>query len=1031
MPSNYEKFLIFADRKPATMRLVLSLFFLGCIGPLFAQGGYFQQDVHYEIDVTLDDEQQKLRGKWAMSYTNNSPDTLHELYIHIWPNAYKHRQTALNQQFLRQGNTSLYFAEEDELGYIDSLHFYFDDHASPSSHLFIKLQKTEHEDVVRIMLPAPLEPGQSTTAYTEFVVQLPASFSRLGYIDQSYQLTQWYPKVAVYDRNGWHPMPYLDNGEFYSEFGTYDVRITLPDNYWVAATGELQTAAEVEHLRRKAVADAAMEYTSDTPAVYETPEFPPSSSSLKTLHFHAEQVHDFAWFADKRYLVRTDTLKLPSGKVIDAWAFFTQEDAQYWEEALLYIERATRYYSERVGEYPYPHVTAAQSMESAGGGMEYPMITLIGEVYSGFDLDEVITHEVGHNWFYGILGSNERDFPWMDEGVNSLIERAYLTEHYDYRYELDDWLQGRSLADLNELTYRSLAKRRLDQAPNTTSGEMWEPNYWLLAYDKPAAAFRQLEEYIGRDELDRAMQTYFQQWAFKHPQPYDMQLVFEQELEQDLSWLFEGFLASNDHQDYAIASVKTIGDSVRIELLNNGNVAAPVPVVVYQDERPVWEQWIAGSSDRTTILLPKMAFDRIQLDPDHLTLEVDRSNNQWNKSLLPKVERPEFRLLTGVRNDDRTSIFLSPLPLYNEYDGFAAGLGITNRGTLPQSLEWLLLPAYGFRSQSLVGGAGLRYRWWPKDQWWREARLQVDLRKASYRYYEPEELPLFYHRFSPSVQLFLQEHPMDQRTRRFQFRSIWSDRQRLSFSVDGDFEGTTSSSDWLHELSYLQCKRDVLSPYQFAIRLEQYSYRDVFDRAQDHLKLQAEANGRLLYQEGRSFHWRAFAGVFLHNSLGEGSFLGRTAFSLFDRGPNDYRFDDLYIGRSEQSGFLSRQVAMRDGAFRAPIQSSFPYGLSNSWAAAVNLSLDLPFTPAWLPLKPYVDAGLYERTFDVRETRFAWTGGLALEWLDGKIGLYLPLVGAEELMDFLAQNGGAGERIGFRISLQGLSPWNWMDSLLQ
>ena len=164
----------------------------------------------------------------------------------------------------------------------------------------------------------------------------------------------------------------------------------------------------------------------------------------KTLYFRADQVHDFAWFADKRFRVCTDTLQLPSGRVIDTWAFFTDEDGQHWQSALSYIKAATRYYSDRVGEYPYPQVTAVQSTGSAGGGMEYPMITLIGEVYSGYDLDEVITHEVGHNWFYSVLANNERDHAWMDEGLNSLFERAYLSERYDYPYELPGWLQGRA-----------------------------------------------------------------------------------------------------------------------------------------------------------------------------------------------------------------------------------------------------------------------------------------------------------------------------------------------------------------------------------------------------------------------------------------------------------------------------------------------------------------------------------------------------------------------------------------------------------
>ena len=253
------------------LTLVLGLL-LFC--PSAAQKVYFQQEADYDIRVTLDDVWHQLHGEWELIYTNHSPDTLHSIFIHLWPNAYSSRSTAFARQQLRQHQHEFYFAHESHLGRIDSLAFRYDSEARSLQLNDLPVRETADPDVVEIPLDHPLLPDTRITLRTSFSVQLPESFSRLGHVGQSYQVTQWYPKVAVYDSDGWHLLPYLDNGEFYSDFGTYNVRITLPDNYLVAATGVLQTAEEVERLRRQAVSDGQRQYHRDSSVVWEEPPFP-------------------------------------------------------------------------------------------------------------------------------------------------------------------------------------------------------------------------------------------------------------------------------------------------------------------------------------------------------------------------------------------------------------------------------------------------------------------------------------------------------------------------------------------------------------------------------------------------------------------------------------------------------------------------------------------------------------------------------------------------------------------------------------
>ena len=496
------------------MRLLLLLFIAF---PLAGQTGYFQQAVDYALDVRLDDEAHTVTGTARITYTNNAPHALDSLVFHCWPRAFSSDESAFARQQLRNGSTRFHFAPREARGTMDSLDFRVD--GKPVAIDFNR----DSPDIGVLRLTTPVAAGQTVTIETPFRVRVPESFSRLGHVGQSYQITQWYPKPAVYDREGWHAMPYLDQGEFYSEFGDFDVRITLPANYVVGATGELQEASEKQWMLDKAASTrkSLTNYEQNVNYGYVDELFPASASTTKTLSYRAENVHDFAWFADKRFLVLHDTLNLRSvAKEIDVWALFTQTESALWKDATEYLKRATRFYSEHVGPYPYPQVTGVQSALSAGAGMEYPMITVIGLSGSAYALDEVLAHEIGHNWFYGMLGSNERDHPWMDEGLNSYYESRYTRAFYPERDGRIQLIPGREV-DADRVAYRYLARLGRDQAPDTPSDSLEQYNYWMGAYSKPELVLTAVEERVGIAALDRAFQDYFERWRFRHPAPGD------------------------------------------------------------------------------------------------------------------------------------------------------------------------------------------------------------------------------------------------------------------------------------------------------------------------------------------------------------------------------------------------------------------------------------------------------------------------------------------------------------------------------
>ena len=449
-----------------------------------------------------------------LEYINNSPDTLNFIWFHLWPNAYKNDKTAFSDQLLENRNTKFYFSDKDQRGYINRLDFKVNDATA-------ELQDhPEYIDIVKLILPTPLAPGQKCIITTPFHEKLPFNFSRGGHDGQSYQITQWYPKPAVYDSKGWHPIPYLDQGEYYSEFGSFDVRITVPKNYVVAATGELQDEKEKEWLlSRKNYSWKLLKEKIKTKfggiknIIH---EFPPSDKQTKTIQYKQNNVHDFAWFADKRFIVDYDTCKLASGKVIDIFTYYTPQHKNLWQNSLKFCKDAVRYYSSRIGEYPFNIVQAVQGPESFGGGMEYPTITVISPTSSLQELDITIAHEIGHNWFYGSLATNERDHPWMDEGINTYYEHGYAAMKYK------DYIPQ------EKILFETFAKEKIDQPIETTSEKFNVMNYDLVAYFKTSEWMRFMESQLGSEAFNKAMQEYYRQWQFKHPQPEDFKKVIEE-----------------------------------------------------------------------------------------------------------------------------------------------------------------------------------------------------------------------------------------------------------------------------------------------------------------------------------------------------------------------------------------------------------------------------------------------------------------------------------------------------------------------
>lgn len=512
--------------------IVLS--FLAC-SFAFSQEAYWQQELRYDIQATLNDNEHSITGFETIVYKNNSPVSLEYIWFHIWPNAYRNDSTTLMQQIKNDRERSKKAAQFGT-GSIEGLDFKINDQpASTEAH-----PNPQYIDIIKLVLNAPLAPGDSITISTPFKVLLPPYFSRSGHADGEYMACQWYPKPAVFDKQGWHAFPYLDMGEFYSEYGDFQVRITVPSGYVVGATGTLLTKAESEAYKQIGARNAARR--KGKPALYK----PLSDAPTKTLLYKARQVPDFAWFADKHFVIQYDTVKLRSGRSVDAFSYYHNTKKTIWNNSIDYVKDGVRCYSSWIGEYDYPVVQVVEGpANNSSGGMEYPMITLITSPDARNEsLDAIIVHEVGHNWFMSMLGSNERDHAWMDEGLNTYYQFRYEAEKYRSNSIFGDAipkeLKKMSGEEFMSIIYRVISDNfEMTSVMDTPSDQFADSDdYSLTSYIKTALWMYILESSVGRAGTDKAVQQYFAQWKHKHPQPEDMQAAFEKALGKELELYF-------------------------------------------------------------------------------------------------------------------------------------------------------------------------------------------------------------------------------------------------------------------------------------------------------------------------------------------------------------------------------------------------------------------------------------------------------------------------------------------------------------
>lgn len=914
-------------------------------GSLFAQSNLnqapWQQRVDYKINVSLNDSAHVLSGNETITYHNNSPVALTEIFIHLWPNAYINNETPFAKQHLENGKTDFFFAKEEDRGKIDSLSFKVDGEKVKAELV------TGSYEICRIVLNRPLGSLSKINITTSFRVQIPKVFSRLGHEGQLYCITQWYPKPAVFDVNGWNTMPYLDQGEFYSEFGKFDVTIKVPKDYVLAATGNIQQPDEVAWW---------MEKTTNAKAPH------PSTNEFKTLRFIQDSVHDFAWFASKDFSVAKGSVTLKSGRKVNTWLFAKSKDSKPLS-GVNYINDAVTFYSDKVGEYPYAHATVVVTPLEAGGGMEYPTITNVGTADR-----QVIVHEVGHNWFYGILGTNERAYPWMDESINNYYEsRSNYQSKLVKHKSLGMMLKSRNINLSNiagssfgmiELQYLFSARNNTDQNSFLRSEEYLGLNYGTIIYGKASLAFHQLQRYLGDDVFDDMMRGYYQKWKFKHPLPNDFKQHAEQFTGKNLDWFFVDLMSTNIKPDYKIARVKRVADSLQITLKNKGGALAPIAVQAVANDSILAEKWVEPFAKKASITLATKGADRVTLDGREESIDAYRQNNYSDVSGLFKKARPvAFSLFVNTENPEKQQVFFSPIMGANMYNKYMLGLAFYNSLLPRKKTEYVLAPMYAFGTKDLTGYFSIQRRIFGYG-FIREMQIGVDIARFGTKMEKEglidsagvKKIPgtvntiCSYEKIAPRIKfLFQKGNPRTDADKDLTIRLVMINEQPVASGMFASFKDRNSFID----VKYSHTQDRKINPYSFTLNYQVGNAQSTFQ------KINAEFATFIDYGERKKgLHARAFAGMFLQKPT-EGRDYRAFYRVTQNNGYFDYLYDESQFGRGEddfgQATIFTQQLMPFGSNFRT---MSLGVGETDSWMAAANFTSTIPGV---LPIRVFVD----------------------------------------------------------------------------
>ncbi|HUB61798.1 MAG TPA: M1 family metallopeptidase [Puia sp.] len=590
---------------------------------------YWQNRADYVIRATLNEPDTTIEGEVTINYTNNSPDKLDFLWLQLDQNLFRPDS--------RGAATTPVTGDRFDVKGFSKGGYHIESVAVTYGEKTYPVAPVITDSRMQVRLETPLKPdGGKIRVRVKYSFAIPVyGADRMGRLSTKngvvYELAQWYPRMCVYDDiDSWNTLPYMGLGEFYCEYGNFDYYLTTPAGMTVVASGDLQNPQDV--LTAREIGRLAKARMSDSTVMIVKPDevgqasTRPKTTGMLTWHFRMDNTRDVSWAASRAFIWDAARVRLPSGRPAIAQSAYPVESAgpDRYGRSTEYLKRSIEIYSNLYFEYPW---NSAVSVAGVALGMEYPGIIFCQSNLRKGGLWGDITHEIGHNWFPMVVGSNERRFMWMDEGFNTFINEFSTREFNHGEYYRNP---------RPEFMYRSFER---DKDPLMTPPEAMSLRGYGAYYTKTAAGLNLLRDVVvDSGRFDYAFRLYINRWAFKHPQPDDFFRTMNSVMGEDLDWFWKEWFFTNDKLDQAVAAVKYVdGDSTKGALITIDNLdKMAMPVIVKITDASGGSQvvrlpvdiWERGGS--WTFKYPSTTnLKSVELDPEHVLPDANRENNVW------------------------------------------------------------------------------------------------------------------------------------------------------------------------------------------------------------------------------------------------------------------------------------------------------------------------------------------------------------------------------------------------------------------
>ncbi len=880
------------------------------------------------INAQLDPQKKILTIEQEITYTNTSNDTLSKIFFHDWAHSFSNKNTPLGKRFSEDFLKKFYFAKDNERG-SSVIQKVTDYNSQPL--LWSRYNKTP--DIIWIETSQPIYPGQNQTFLLKYQIKVPSNkFTRYGYhANGNFSLKYWYIVPAVYDTK-WNIYSHKNLDDLYAPLANYKINLTIPEEYEV-----------MSELKKETISSSG-------------------EKTNKTIQLTGDNRNEINLYIEKNlsfYSFSTNGTELVSN--ID------DNDLMPKMKSVA-IDRIITFLNQRLGPYPFDKLLVSENdykNNPVYGLNQLPDI--LRPFPDGFQYEIKQLKTITGNYLEKTLLIDPRNDTWVKDAIHIYLMMAYTEKYYPEMKIIGKlskvigirWFHAADL-DFNDqyfLAYKNMARLFLDQSLTMPRDELVKFNRNIANSYKAGVGFKYLEDYLGDDNIvDQSIKDFYTQNVLKHTNSNAYKKVLSSLSSKDIEWFFEDFIATNKKLDFKIKSVKKRNDSLEVTIKNKSDNTMPVSLYGFRKKELVSKTWVTEINDTKKVTIANEDISKLILDYDQNIPEVNRRNNYRNLKWI--FNKPiQFRFLEDVEDPRYSQVFFIPEIEFNVYDGFTLASKFYNRSIIRRNFEYNISPAYGFKSNKLLGSASIFNRHQIADYGLYQIRYGVS---GSMFSYAPD---LLFRRFSTSVSFRFR--PKDLRSnenQRLTLRNINVFRER-------DEENPVVTPDYnVFNARYRYSDFNLINFLGYTID---------YQLSKNFSKVSTTINYRKLFLNNRQLNLRLFAGTFLFNDTEkDGDFF---SFAL-DR-PTDYLFDYNYLGRSEDTGFVSQQIILAEGGFK----SQLDYPFANQWITTFNANTNI-----WNWIYAYGDVGLVKNKNI--SPKFVYDAGVRLSLVADYFEVFFPVV---------------------------------------